>query len=170
MKIFIDTANLEEIEKYLEWGICDGVTTNPSINVAIGVRSFEEMRERSIQIARLIDPRPLSVEVTSDDFSEMLSQGHEYASWAGNINVKIGDETIEGKPGSFVRIPRGTPHTFWNTGSTPAKLLAIFSPAGFEEFFVEAVGEEEVDVETFVGRAMGPADKYNMEVTGPPLG
>ena len=89
MKIFIDSASLEEIEKYLGWGICDGVTTNPTINVKYGVRSVEGMRERSIQIAELINPRPLSVEVTSDDPEEMLRQAHEYAAWASNICIKI---------------------------------------------------------------------------------
>ena len=89
MKIFIDSASLEEIEKYLSWGICDGVTTNPTINVRCGVRSVEEMRQRSIQIAQLIAPRPLSVEVTSDQPEKMFRQAHQYAAWAKNINVKI---------------------------------------------------------------------------------
>jgi transaldolase len=97
VKIFIDSASLEEIERYLGWGICDGVTTNPSINVACGIRTFGEMRERSVQIARLIDPRPLSVEVTSDTTEEMLQQAHEYASWAPNINVKITITTRKGE-------------------------------------------------------------------------
>ena len=97
MKIFIDSASLEEIEKYLSWGVCDGVTTNPTINVACGIRSFEEMHERSIQIAELIDPRPLSVEVTSDDPEEMLRQAHEYASWASNICIKIPITTRTGE-------------------------------------------------------------------------
>jgi oxalate decarboxylase/phosphoglucose isomerase-like protein (cupin superfamily) len=59
--------------------------------------------------------------------------------------------------GSFVLIPRGTVHTFWNAGSTPAKLLVIFSPAGFEQFFVEVVGDEEIDTATFVERGMAAA-------------
>ena len=89
MKIFIDSASLEEIQRYLDWGICDGVTTNPTINAAQGVASFDDMRQRSIEIAHLIDPRPLSVEVCSDESEEMLQEAREYASWAGNINVKI---------------------------------------------------------------------------------
>lgn len=97
MKIFIDSASLEDIEKYLSWGICDGVTTNPTVNVACGVRSFDEMRERSIQISRLIDPRPLSVEVTSDKPEEMVRQAHEYAGWAKNICIKIPITTSAGE-------------------------------------------------------------------------
>ena len=77
----------------------------------------------------------------------------------GEVNIKIGEETIRATVGSFVVIPRGTVHTFWNAGSTPAKLLVIFSPPGFEQFFFEA-GDEEIDM----------AKKYNIEVVGPPLG
>lgn len=98
MKIFIDSADLDEIRKYLAWGVCDGVTTNPSINVACGVRSVAEMRDRSIQIAELIAPRPLSVEVTTDDPAEMLREAREYAGWAENINVKIPITTRTGEP------------------------------------------------------------------------
>lgn len=97
MKIFIDSASLKEVEKYLSWGVCDGVTTNPTINVACGIRSFEEMHERSIQIAQLIDPLPLSVEVTSDEMEGMMRQAHEYASWAKNIIIKITITTRNGE-------------------------------------------------------------------------
>ena len=54
------------------------------------------MRERSIQIAKLIDPRPLSVEVTSDEPKEMVRQAHEFAAWARNIVVKITITTRSG--------------------------------------------------------------------------
>lgn len=97
MKIFVDSADLEEIEKYLAWGVCDGVTTNPAINAACGIRGFEEMHERSVQIARLISPRPLSVEVTTDEPAEMLQQAREYAAWASNICVKITITTHTGE-------------------------------------------------------------------------
>jgi len=98
MKLFIDSANLDEIRKFLGWGGCDGVTTNPSINAACGVKSIEGMRERSVQIAQLIAPRPLSVEVTSDEPDVMLQQAREYAKWAKNINIKIPITTTMGEP------------------------------------------------------------------------
>jgi mannose-6-phosphate isomerase-like protein (cupin superfamily) len=88
----------------------------------------------------------------------------------GEVNVQIGDQTIRGAAGSFVLIPRGTVHTFWNAGSTPAKLLGILSPPGFEQFFIEVVGEEEMDTATLAERGMAAAQKYNMEIVGPPLG
>lgn len=89
MKIFIDSGDLAEIQKYLSWGVCDGVTTNPTILMKAGVKSSAEMKARSKAIAELIHPRPLSVETTSDDPEEIARQVHEYVAWAPNVAVKI---------------------------------------------------------------------------------
>ena len=64
MAIFLDTGRIEEIEKYLKMDIIRGVTTNPTILVKSGITGgMEGVKERSIQIANLIAPYPLSVEV-----------------------------------------------------------------------------------------------------------
>jgi transaldolase len=90
MAIFLDTGRIEEIEKYLKMGVIRGVTTNPTIMVKCGVTGGKEgIRERSIEIARLIAPLPLSVEVISNDSKVMLQQSQEFSGWAENINVKI---------------------------------------------------------------------------------
>ena len=89
----------------------------------------------------------------------------------GEVDVKRGEETLHAAAGAFVLIPRGTVHTTWNTGSTPAKLLAIFSPPGFENYFMET-GEEgkEPDIAAYMEKANAVAEKYHLEITGPPLG
>ncbi|MEK7540559.1 MAG: transaldolase family protein [Patescibacteria group bacterium] len=89
MKIFIDSGDIKEVQKYLSWGICDGVTTNPSIMLKSGATSKAEAKELQIAIAKLISPRPLSVEVTTDNPEEMLQQAHDFVTWAPNIMVKI---------------------------------------------------------------------------------
>ena len=90
MKIFIDSADLKEIEKYLSFGVCDGVTTNPSIYLRCGVvGGMAGIEKRSLEIANLISPKPLSVEVTSDNPGEIVSQAREYAAWAENVAVKV---------------------------------------------------------------------------------
>ena len=86
MEIFLDTANLEEIERWLEYGVADGVTTNPSIMLKDG---GYDLQRRAIEIARLVEPRPVSVEVTTNDVDEMVRQARVYAGWAANIVVKI---------------------------------------------------------------------------------
>ena len=68
MPIFLDTGSLDEIERYHRMGIIRGVTTNPTILLKNGVTGgLPAIRERSIEIAKMIAPYPLSVEVTSND-------------------------------------------------------------------------------------------------------
>lgn len=97
MKIFIDTADMEQVRKFMQWGICDGVTTNPSINLKCGVTTWSQMRQCAEKVAELIAPRPLSVEVVADEPQEMLRQAREYVRWASNIVVKITITTTKGE-------------------------------------------------------------------------
>jgi len=95
MEIFIDSANITEIEKWLKMGVIDGVTTNPSIMFKDGVYDAEAGAK---EIAALVNPRPVSVEVTTNDLDEMLTQAQRFASWAANIVVKIPQITQDGIP------------------------------------------------------------------------
>lgn len=88
--IFLDTGKVEEVRAYHALGVIRGVTTNPTILVKDGVRGgWEEIEQRCRDIAALIDPLPLSVEVTTNDPDGMLEQAKELSGWARNINVKI---------------------------------------------------------------------------------
>ncbi|GAG33432.1 unnamed protein product, partial [marine sediment metagenome] len=95
MEIFIDTANLEEIYRWLEYGVVDGVTTNPSILLKDG---GHDMETRAREIAELVFPCPVSVEVTTNEQREMVEQARELASWAPNIVVKIPVVNEYGEP------------------------------------------------------------------------
>jgi len=95
MEIFIDSADMAEIKKWVGMGIADGVTTNPSIMLKDGV---PDMEKGAREIATLINPLPLSVEVTTNDLKEMITQAKEFASWASNIVIKIPQETQDGVP------------------------------------------------------------------------
>lgn len=55
----------------------------------------------------------------------------------GEFGVRVGDRVLEAGPGSYVFKPRGIPHTFWNAGPAPARLIELITPAGFEHFFEE---------------------------------
>jgi transaldolase len=97
MAIFLDTGDLEAVERFHRMGVIRGVTTNPTILLQNGVTGgMPAIRERSIEIAQLIDPLPLSVEVTSNDRDEVIEQAQIFTSWADNINVKV---TIHGPNG-----------------------------------------------------------------------
>jgi len=89
MPIFLDSSDIKEIKKFNEMGIIRGVTTNPSIIVKDGAKSFEEIKERTIDIAEEVHPLPVSVEVLTNEPKEMINQAEEINEWAYNINIKI---------------------------------------------------------------------------------
>ena len=84
MKIFLDTANVDEIRAAQDLGVLDGVTTNPSHAAKTG-RPF---REVVTEIAGIC-PGPISAEAVSKDTEGMLREAREVCSWAPNIVVKI---------------------------------------------------------------------------------
>ena len=99
MAIFLDTGKIEDVERYMKMGVIRGVTTNPTILLKAGVTGGREaIKKRSIEIANLIKPYPLSVEVTTNDYEQMIAQARDYAQWVGNINVKI---TVHGPNGEM---------------------------------------------------------------------
>lgn len=96
--IFLDTGRIDEIRKYHALGIIRGVTTNPTILSRDGVAGGWPGIERLCkEIATLIGPLPLSVEVTTNDPEGMLDQARKFSSWATNINVKIPIHGPEGE-------------------------------------------------------------------------
>ena len=99
MAIFLDTSKIKEIEKYHKMGIIRGVTTNPTIMLKDGITGgIEGMKKQMVNIAQLIAPYPVSVEVTTNDPIEMIKQAREFAQWAENVVVKI---TIHGPNGEL---------------------------------------------------------------------
>jgi transaldolase len=94
MQIFVDSANLREIEHWLRQGVVDGVTTNPTIMLKDGVYDIEAGARR---LCDVLKDRPVSIEVTTNDPKEMVEQARTFASWGRNIVVKIPIITEEGK-------------------------------------------------------------------------
>ncbi|HVR27989.1 MAG TPA: fructose-6-phosphate aldolase [Thermoanaerobaculia bacterium] len=84
MQLFLDTAKVAEIEKGLEWGMVDGVTTNPSLIAKEGREYLDAVKE----IAGLV-PGPVSGEVLATDFDDIMSQGRTLAALAENVVVKV---------------------------------------------------------------------------------
>lgn len=84
MKIFLDTASVDEIREAASWGILDGVTTNPSLVSKEG-RSFDDILHEIVGIVK----GPVSAEVVAEDADDMVEQGVRLAGIAPNITVKI---------------------------------------------------------------------------------
>ncbi len=84
MKIFIDTANIQEIKEAAALGLLDGVTTNPSL-VAKEKRNFKELLNEIVQIV----DGPISAEVIATDYNGILKEARELAKIHKNIVIKV---------------------------------------------------------------------------------
>jgi mannose-6-phosphate isomerase-like protein (cupin superfamily) len=81
----------------------------------------------------------------------------------GAFDIQVGERTARATAGSLVFGPKGVPHAYVKLEEGPAKLLEIFSPAGFERFFKEISGLSDIEQITRI------AAKYRLEILGPPL-
>jgi quercetin dioxygenase-like cupin family protein len=104
------------------------------------------------------DGPPLHVHVKDDEAVYVLE---------GEIDFRVGDDIYDNRPGSFVFVPRGTPHTFQNVGSDDARMLLIFTPSGIERLFelAAASGATSADDEGWASAAR----EAQTEMVGPPL-
>lgn len=93
----------------------------------------------------------------------------------GSLDVHIGDEVVEATAGSFCLVPRGTVHSFRSTSETPARMLVLLSPPGFERFFEEAERRfprsSGMPDPAEVGPALGEIGaRHGLRIVGPPPG
>ena len=84
MKFFLDTANLDELKQGVDWGIVDGVTTNPTLIAKEGVAIDDQIRK----ICDIVDG-DISAEVVSTATSEMIPEGRKLARIHKNVVVKL---------------------------------------------------------------------------------
>lgn len=84
MKLFLDTANLDEIREAIRWGILSGITTNPSLVV----KEKTEFLTLEKEIASIV-PGDVSVETASDDTDTIIRQAHDVIQIADNVIVKV---------------------------------------------------------------------------------
>jgi mannose-6-phosphate isomerase-like protein (cupin superfamily) len=98
---------------------------------------------------------PVHTHTREDEYSYILE---------GQIGVQIGDTEQVAGPGTLVFKPRGIPHAFWNAGDTPARLLEIISPAGFERYFDEAAAVFAADGPPDFAKVAEIAARYQMDI------
>ncbi len=88
----------------------------------------------------------------------------------GTFAFQAGERTFEGSAGTYVFVPKGIEHAYWNAGKTPAKMLITISPAGFERYFEElaeglAATGDGAEAAIEVRKAL--SERYDIEVVGP---
>ena len=85
MKFFVDIADVEEIKKAIELGVCDGVTTNPTLVMKAGKDHGEAIKE----ISEALGDRPVSVEGIGEVAEEIVKEAEEFMKWGKNIVIKV---------------------------------------------------------------------------------
>lgn len=109
--------------------------------------------EHPIEAGRLVPPHVHELE---DECSLVVE---------GRIGARIGDRIVEAGPGDYVWKPRGVPHTFWNAGPEPARLVEIIVPGAFEQFFAELgdLAAAGLPPEEFVARRSELGSRYSQD-------
>ena len=85
MKLFVDTGDIEEVRQAADWGILDGVTTNPTLIAKTG----KGFKETVLKICELVPGGAISAEVVATDYDTMLKEALEISSWHEQIVVKL---------------------------------------------------------------------------------
>ncbi|MFH1670171.1 MAG: fructose-6-phosphate aldolase [Patescibacteria group bacterium] len=83
MKLFLDTANVDQVAEIAAWGVLDGVTTNPSLVAKEG----KDFKETVLKMCKYVPE--VSAQVTATDFEGMKKQADEYSSWHKHVVVKV---------------------------------------------------------------------------------
>jgi len=88
LKLFLDTADVDEIRRGARLGVVKGVTTNPSLAAKAGVGGMEAYKAAVQEIASIIDG-PISIEVISTDVEGMITEGKDYVTWISKPWIKL---------------------------------------------------------------------------------
>lgn len=131
MKLFIDTANVEEIRKAHELGVISGVTTNPSLIAKEGKDFFETIHE----IISIVGDMPISAEVISLKADEMVEQGKKLAKLGTGVVIKV-PMTAEGLKATKVFTELGIKTNVTLIFSSTQALLAARAGATYVSPFI----------------------------------
>ena len=157
MKIFVDTADLDEIRELASWGIIDGVTTNPTL-VAKSGRAFKEIVE---EIFDIVDG-PISLEAVSTKAEEIIKEARKLSKIHKNVVVKI-PTTPEGLKAVKVLSNEGIKTNVTLVFSANQALLAAKAGATYVSPFIgrlDDIGQEGMQI---VEEILDIFNNYDME-------
>lgn len=169
MKIFIDSADLDEIKRAVEWGICDGVTTNPSlIKIATEKYRTNNMENYIEEICKTAGKnRPVSLEVISisermlDEAKILYKKFNKY----GNVVIKIPISTDQNDPYNGIKVVRAL-----RENSIPVNVTLVMAP---EQALIAAkaganyvspfAGRIDDHIRNDIGESFGKSDYFPAE-------
>jgi len=157
MRLFLDSADLEEIRQAARLGVITGVTTNPSLMAKAGV---EDYRHQLLAIAEVVDG-PISVECLSRDVEGLIEEARELASWHPNVAVKIPIDAA-GLEATSLLAREGVKINMTLVFSANQALLAAIAGAAYVSPFVgrlDDVGHNGMEV---VADAVAIVERYSL--------
>lgn len=157
MKIFLDTANLDQISEALSWGILDGVTTNPTL-VSKENMKFDALIKRICKIV----PGPVSVECVSSRADDLVKEAQTLAKLAENVVVKI-PIGIEGLKATKILSQKGVQVNTTLVFSPNQAILAAKAGARYVSPFVGRLDDIAHEGMALVDQILAIFDNYGYE-------
>ncbi len=142
VKIFSDGANLDDFRRLCELPYIKGFTTNPSLMRKAGVVDYNKFIE---EVLPIVNGKPISFEVISDEFDEMRRQAMKLSSFADNVYVKIPITNTRGE--SSIDLIDDLTHN-----KVKVNVTALLSLDQVEDVSKPLVGGEQAIVSVFAGR------------------
>jgi transaldolase len=157
MKFFMDTAEVEQIRKAVELGMCDGVTTNPTLIM----KSGRDQKQVIQEIAKLVKG-PISVEGVGETAEEMVKEGVEFSKWAHNVVVKL-PMTKEGLKATNILCQKDIKTNVTLVFSTSQALLAAKAGATYVSPFVGRLDDVSEDGMDLIHEIITVFENYGFE-------
>lgn len=158
MKFFIDTANLKEIEETADYGLLDGVTTNPSLMAKEGISE----QDGHIRAICALTNGPVSAEVISTGKEAMIKEGRHLAALAPNVTVKL-PLTLDGLFATKILAAEGVKVNLTLVFSTLQALLAAKAGAAFVSPFVGRLDDISHDGLEIISEIINIYSNYGFE-------
>jgi transaldolase len=157
MQFFIDTANIDEIKQAIDWGILDGVTTNPTLAAKTGRPFMDVVKD----ILSIVDG-PVSLETVSLDTEGMVKEGRFLAELGDNVVVKI-PMTKEGMKAVNILEEEGIPTNVTLIFSPMQALVAAKAGASYVSPFIGRLDDISTDGMNLVRDIRIIFDNYGYE-------
>ncbi len=156
MKLFLDTANTAQVAEIAEWGVLDGVTTNPSLVAKEG----KDFKKTVLEMCKHVPC--VSAQVTATDFAGMKKQGEEYASWHKHVVVKV-PMTTEGLKALKHFRSKGIKTNTTLIFSLPQAILAAKAGANIISPFIGRLDDAGEDGMALIGEIMQVWCQYDFD-------
>lgn len=157
MRIFLDTANIDEIREGVRMGILSGVTTNPSL---MARETGHTYRDRVVEICELVQG-PVSAECTSRDVPGLVEEGRMLASWHKHVVVKVAMDA-NGLEATSILSKEGIKINMTLIFSANQALLAAIAGASYVSPFVGRLDDAGHDGMEVVRQSVDIFDNYNI--------